>query len=103
MYVANAIQLTFRQLTPQLLKSGVTDALNALLEPIQAEFKASKEWQEVEQKAYPPPQVKTKPKKEKKIGDKYPGVVRDQVKPDEKVQEEQEKYEDKLVTGLSKP
>ena len=81
----------------------MTDALNALLEPIQAEFKASKEWQEVEQKAYPPLEVKTKPKKEKKIGDRYPGVVRDQVKPDDKVQEEQKNYEDKLVTGLSKP
>ena len=81
----------------------MTDALNALLEPIQAEFKASKEWQEVEQKAYPQQEVKTKPKKEKKIGDRYPGVVRDQVKPDDKVQEEQKKYEDQLVTGLSKP
>ena len=64
---------------------------------------ASKEWQEVEKKAYPPLEVKTKAKKEKKIGDRYPGVVRDQVKPDDKVQEEQKKYEDKLVTGLSKP
>ena len=81
----------------------MTDALNALLEPIQAEFKASKEWQEVEQKAYPQKAEKTKPKKEKKIGDRYPGVVRDQVKPDDKVQEEQKNYEDKLVTGLSKP
>ena len=81
----------------------MTDALNALLEPIQAEFKASKEWQEVEQKAYPPLEVKTKPKKEKKIGDRYPGVVRDQVKPDNKVQEEQKNYEEQLVTGLSKP
>ena len=81
----------------------MTDALNALLEPIQAEFKASKEWQEVEQKAYPPPEVKKKPKKEKKLGDRFPGIVRDQVKPDENVQEEQEQYEEKLVAGLSKP
>lgn len=81
----------------------MTDALNALLEPIQAEFKESKEWQEVAQKAYPPPEVKKKPKKERKLGDRFPGVVRDQVKPDDRVQEEQEKHEDGLVTGLSKP
>ncbi|KAM0803913.1 tyrosyl-tRNA synthetase [Usnea florida] len=90
-------------LTPQLLKSGVTEALNALLEPIQAEFKASKEWQEVEQKAYPPREEKKKPKKEKKLGDRFPGIVRDQVKPDEKVEKEQQKYEEHLVTGLTKP
>ncbi|CAD6589188.1 MAG: hypothetical protein ASARMPRED_003956 [Alectoria sarmentosa] len=90
-------------LTPQLLKSGVTDALNALLEPIQAEFKASKEWQEVEQKAYPPPELKKKPKKEKKLGDRFPGIIRDQVKPDDKVQEEQKEHEENLVAGLSKP
>lgn len=81
----------------------MTDALNALLEPIQAEFKASKEWQEVQQNAYPPQEVKKKPKKEKKLGDRFPGIVRDQVKPDDKVQKEQEKHEDKMVTGLSKP
>lgn len=81
----------------------MTDALNALLEPVQAEFRASQEWQEVEQKAYPLPEVKKKPKKEKKLGDRFPGVARDQVKPDDKVQEEQGKHEEKLVTGLSKP
>ena len=81
----------------------MTDALNTLLESVQAEFKASKEWQETEQKAYPPPEVKKKPKKEKKLGDRFPGINRDQVKPDDKVQAEQGKYEDKLVTGLSKP
>lgn len=81
----------------------MTDALNALLEPIQAEFKASKEWQEVEQNAYPPPEVKKKPKKEKNLGDRFPGGIRDQVKPDITVQEEQRKHEDSLVTGLSKP
>lgn len=81
----------------------MTDALNALLEPIQAEFKASKEWQEVEQKAYPPPEVTKKAKKEKKLGDRYPGVVRAQVEPDDKVQKEQKDYGDQLVAGLSKP
>lgn len=81
----------------------MTDALNALLEPIQAEFKASKEWQEVQQKAYPPPEVKKKPKKEKNLGDRFPVGKRDQVKPDNKVQEEQNKHEENLVAGLSKP
>ena len=41
-------------LTPQLLKNSVAKSLNALLEPVQKAFKASKEWQECEQKAYPP-------------------------------------------------
>ena len=47
--------------------------------------------------------MKKKPKKERKLGDRFPGIVRAQVKPDDKVQEEQEKHEDELVTGLSKP
>lgn len=81
----------------------MTDALNALLEPVQAEFKASKEWQDVEQKAYPPVEVKKKPKKEKNLGDRFPGGIRNQVKPDDKVQEEQEKHEHNIVTSLSKP
>lgn len=33
-------------LTPQLLKPAVTKAITELLAPIQAEFQASKEWQE---------------------------------------------------------
>ncbi|KAF2876683.1 hypothetical protein BDV95DRAFT_674548 [Massariosphaeria phaeospora] len=55
-------------LTPQTLKPAVTDALIALLEPIQADFQASPEWQAVETKAYPPPPAP--PKKEKKKKDK---------------------------------
>ncbi|KAF2795466.1 tyrosyl-tRNA synthetase [Melanomma pulvis-pyrius CBS 109.77] len=55
-------------LTPQLLKPAVTDALIALLEPIQAEFQASQEWKDIETKAYPPPPAP--PKKEKKKKDK---------------------------------
>jgi tyrosyl-tRNA synthetase len=42
------------------------------LAPIQQEFQASKEWQEIAEKAYPPP-----PKKEKKVknkGTRYPGA-----------------------------
>ncbi|MCJ1308930.1 hypothetical protein MMC25_002585 [Agyrium rufum] len=61
------------RLTPQLLKNGVSAALTALLEPIQAEFQASKEWQEIERKAYPPPEVKKKEKKVKDKGSRHPG------------------------------
>ncbi|KAL5346798.1 Tyrosine--tRNA ligase cytoplasmic [Pseudogymnoascus australis] len=55
-------------LTPQLLKSSLTAALNSLLEPIRAEFAADPEWQEIEAKAYPVVKVekiKTKVKKDK--------------------------------------
>lgn len=58
-------------LTPQLIKPAITRELNALLAPIQEAFQASKEWQEIAEKAYPPP-----PKKEKKVknkGTRYPG------------------------------
>ncbi|EAQ84618.1 hypothetical protein CHGG_08632 [Chaetomium globosum CBS 148.51] len=58
-------------LTPQLLKPAIAKALSALLAPIQEAFQASKEWQEIAEKAYPPP-----PKKEKKVknkGTRYPG------------------------------
>ena len=64
------------QLTPQLLKPAVTEALISLLEPIQAEFQASQEWKDIETKAYPPPPAP--PKKEKKKKDKgsfYPKKV----------------------------
>ncbi|KAH6617327.1 hypothetical protein F5144DRAFT_633580 [Chaetomium tenue] len=58
-------------LTPQLLKPAIAKELSALLAPIQEAFQASKEWQEIAEKAYPPP-----PKKEKKVknkGTRYPG------------------------------
>ncbi len=58
-------------MTPQLLKPAVARDLSALLAPIQEAFQASKEWQEIADKAYPPP-----PKKEKKVknkGTRYPG------------------------------
>ncbi|KAI9718123.1 MAG: hypothetical protein M1828_006821 [Chrysothrix sp. TS-e1954] len=58
-------------LTPQLLKAGVTASLNELLAPVQADFRASKEWQETEQKAYPPSGPK-KVKKEKDRGSRFP-------------------------------
>lgn len=58
--------LTFVQLTPQTLKPAVTKAIISLLEPIQAAYNASPEWQEVERRAYPPPPFEEKKKKPKK-------------------------------------
>ncbi|KAF2218294.1 tyrosyl-tRNA synthetase [Elsinoe ampelina] len=63
-------------LTPQLLKGAVTTALNEILAPIQEAFKASKEWQDIEQKAYPPPAAPVKKKKEKNKGTRHPGGVK---------------------------
>ena len=60
--------------TPQLLKSAITTALNKLLEPIQAEYQASPEWQEIEKKAYPPAEPAKKKKQPKDKGSKYPGA-----------------------------
>jgi tyrosyl-tRNA synthetase len=62
------------QLTPQLLKSGATDALIALLAPVQADFQASPEWQDIEKKAYPPAEPVKKKKQPKDKGSKYPGA-----------------------------
>ncbi|MCJ1297988.1 hypothetical protein MMC08_000777 [Hypocenomyce scalaris] len=64
------------RLTPQLLKSGVTNALLALLMPLQADFHASQEWQAIEKKAYPPPETKKKEKKVKDKGSKHPGAAK---------------------------
>ncbi|KAF2203902.1 tyrosine tRNA ligase [Delitschia confertaspora ATCC 74209] len=63
-------------LTPQLLKPAVTEALIKILDPIQAEFQASPEWKEIEQKAYPPPPAPAKKEKKKKDkGTFYPKKV----------------------------
>lgn len=43
--------------------------LNELLEPIQAEFAASKEWQDIGEQAYPTEKVVKKEKKPKDKGD----------------------------------
>ncbi|KAK7756715.1 Tyrosine--tRNA ligase cytoplasmic [Diatrype stigma] len=53
-------------LTPQLLKSALTTALNELLAPIRKEFEESEEWQRVTELAYPPEVKDVKPKKQKK-------------------------------------
>ncbi|PNY25952.1 Tyrosine-tRNA ligase [Tolypocladium capitatum] len=66
-------------LTPQLLKPAVAKSLTQLLAPIQEAFQASKEWQDITLKAYPPP-----PKKEKKVKDKgsrHPGKQNQQELP----------------------
>ncbi|KAK4099988.1 tyrosine tRNA ligase [Parathielavia hyrcaniae] len=63
-------------LTPQLLKPAITRELNALLAPIQEAFQASKEWQEIADKAYPPPSKKEKKVKNK--GTRYPGGGKEQ-------------------------
>ncbi|KAI1845274.1 hypothetical protein JX265_005429 [Neoarthrinium moseri] len=53
-------------LTPQLLKAALTEALNELLAPIQAEYQASEDWQRINELAYPPEKKPVNPKKEKK-------------------------------------
>ena len=59
-------------MTPQDLKLGVTDALNALLEPIRQEFASNPKFQESFKLAYPQPEKKVKKVKDK--GSKYPGA-----------------------------
>jgi tyrosyl-tRNA synthetase len=56
--------------TPQILKSAVSAALNTLLAPIQEAYHASPEWQDIALKAYPPPAKKEKKVKQK--GSQYP-------------------------------
>ncbi|KXS96097.1 hypothetical protein AC578_7778 [Pseudocercospora eumusae] len=79
-YLADVLQ-------PQSLKPAVTEALLEILEPIQKDFAQSKEWQEIEQKAYPPPPApEKKKKKEKNLGSRFPGAKREngaiEAKPD---------------------
>ena len=77
----------------------MTNALIALLEPIQAEFQASQEWQDIEKKAYPPPEVKKKEKKAKDKGSRHPGTGKAvEVKPDGHVEGKQ-KDEVNLASG----
>ncbi|KAK5135713.1 hypothetical protein LTR08_004699 [Meristemomyces frigidus] len=61
-------------LQPQSLKPAVTEALLEVLGPIRKAFVESKAWQEVEQRAYPPPPAPEKKKnKVKKLGTRFPG------------------------------
>ncbi|KAK4054911.1 hypothetical protein OIV83_000835 [Microbotryomycetes sp. JL201] len=52
---------------PGDLKASVVEAINSLLAPIQAEFAASKEFQDIEAAAYPPEKKEPTKKKEKKF------------------------------------
>jgi len=62
-------------LQPQSLKPAVTDALLEILAPIRKTFDETKDWQEVEQKAYPPPPApEKKQKKVKNLGTRFPGA-----------------------------
>ncbi|KAF4120027.1 tyrosyl-tRNA synthetase, partial [Geosmithia morbida] len=61
-------------LTPQLLKPAVAKGLSEIMEPIQADFTSSKEWQDITEKAYPPPPEPIKKKKIKDKGSRHPGA-----------------------------
>ncbi|CAO2654458.1 Nn.00g111910.m01.CDS01 [Neocucurbitaria sp. VM-36] len=95
-------------LIPQDLKPAVTEALNKLLEPVQAEFQASKEWREIETMAYPPPPPeKKKEKKKKDKGTFHPGR-KVEAKPDGHVEGEDKQKVDvgtksgeKAIEGLT--
>jgi tyrosyl-tRNA synthetase len=67
-----------------MLKPAVSAGLVSLMAPIQEAFQASTEWQEITEKAYPPPVVQKKPKKVKDKGSRFPGAlpVRDQAAKD---------------------
>ena len=66
-YLADVLQ-------PQALKPAVTDALLEILGPIRKTFEETKEWQEIEQRAYPPPPAPEKKKKVKNLGTRFPGA-----------------------------
>ncbi|KAF2769524.1 tyrosine tRNA ligase [Teratosphaeria nubilosa] len=70
------MQKDFRDdiLQPQALKPAVTEALLEILAPIRKEYESNQEWQEIEQKAYPPPPAPEKKKKEKNLGTRFPGA-----------------------------
>lgn len=59
------------KLSPMDLKNGVQEALNAILQPIQAAYQADAEWQKTADLAYPSEGPKKGKKKEKKIGTGY--------------------------------
>jgi tyrosyl-tRNA synthetase len=66
-YLADVLQ-------PQALKPAVTEALLEILAPIRKTFDETKEWQEIEARAYPPPPApEKKAKKAKNLGSRFPG------------------------------
>lgn len=63
-------------LQPQALKPAVTEALLEILGPIRKAFLENKDWQTVEQNAYPPPPAVEKKKKVKNLGSRFPGAAK---------------------------
>ena len=57
-----------------MLKNAVATELIKLLGPIQEGFQNSEEWKEAARSAYPPSEVKKKPKKERNLGSRFPGA-----------------------------
>lgn len=77
------------KLSPVDLKAGVADRIIELLEPIKKEFESNKEFQEAEQKGYPPPEKQQKKaKKVKNKGTRYPGAEKGEDKDVTKTAEE---------------
>ncbi|OLL26449.1 Tyrosine--tRNA ligase, cytoplasmic [Neolecta irregularis DAH-3] len=68
-------------LSPQDLKLGVTQALNALLAPIRQEFASNPEFQTALSLAYPAPVSHAPKKKEKKIGTMVPNKGKAKIHP----------------------
>lgn len=62
------------KLSPPDLKTGVADAINALLAPLREEFASNPEFQEAEKKGYPVEVKVKKTKKPKNKGSRYPGA-----------------------------
>ena len=60
-------------------------ALTELMAPIQEAFKASKEWQDTAERAYPP--EKKKEKKVKNRGTKFPGYQKEQAAATQEIKE----------------
>ncbi|CAL9738357.1 tyrosine--tRNA ligase, cytoplasmic [Monosporozyma servazzii] len=62
------------KLSPPDLKTGVADAINALLAPLREEFASNPEFQEAEKNGYPVEVKVKKTKKPKNKGSRYPGA-----------------------------
>ena len=72
------------QLSPQILKPAVADAIVELTAPIRAAFDANPDWQGVTLKAYPPPAPKQKKeKKQKDKGSRHPGAAKQETPKEE--------------------
>lgn len=77
----------------------MTSSLLEILEPIQKDFQSSSEWKEIEQKAFPTPEVKKKEKKVKDRGSRFPGAKQGvEAQPDGHV-EGKAQNQVKLATG----